>query len=256
MTMGRENKGRTLKTTQTSLRILELILEHDGLTLADLDRLIDKPKSSLHSHLQTLLNSRYLVREDGVYTASFRLSLLGETARQRHLGNDFIKKTVKNLAAETGEEANFAVLEHGRLLIAHGASGNSAAEEKDTNFRTEYYLHNTAAGKAILADMDPDRVKHILDRWEMPQESETTIQNREQLLDSLDGIANRGYGVLDEESAPGLVAVGVPIHRNGNIIGGLSVGGPKYRIDMNRLHEELANTLLKKATTLETKLSS
>lgn len=254
--MANEDKGRFLKTTQTSLRILELILEHDGLTLTDVDQLVDKPKSTLHSHLHTLLNSRYLVREDGVYTASFRLSLLGDIARQRHLKDDLIKKTVENLAEETGEEANFAVLEHGRLLMAHGASGHSTTEEKDINFRTEYYLHNTAAGKAILAEMEPERVKRILDRWEMPQESAATIQNRQQLLDSLDEIADRGYGVLDEESAPGLVAVGVPVHRNGNIIGGLSVGGPKYRIDMNRLHEELADTLLKKAATLESNLRS
>lgn len=254
--MRTENKGRSLKTTRTSLRILELILEHDGLTLADVDQLVDKPKSTLHSHLHTLLNARYLVCEDGVYTASFRLSLLGDVARRRHLKDDLIEKTVEDLAEETGEEANFAVLEHGRLLMAHGASGHSTTAEKDIDFRTEYYLHNTAAGKAILAEMEPDRVERVLDRWEMPQESEATIQNREQLRDSLDETVDRGYGVLDEESAPGLVAVGVPVHRDGKIIGGLSVGGPKYRIDMSRLHEELADTLLEKAETLERDLQS
>lgn len=251
-----DDGGRTLKTTRTSLRILELILEHDGLTLAELDRLVDKPKSSLHSHLHTLLDARYLVRRDGVYAASFRLSLLGDMARHRRLEDALVRETVEELAEETGEEANFAVLEHGRLLMAHGASGHSAADETDTDFRTEYYLHNTAAGKAILADMDPDRVERLLDRWGMPRESEATIRSREQLLESLDEVADRGYGVLDEESAPGLVAVGVSVRRDERIVGGLSVGGPKYRIDAKRLHDELAEVLTEKAATLESELRS
>ena len=46
--------------------------------------------------------------------------------------------------------------------MAHGTSGHSAVDETDTDFRTEYYLHNTAAGKAILTDTDPDRVEGIL----------------------------------------------------------------------------------------------
>lgn len=252
--MASDDGGRTLKTTRTSLRILELIMEHDGLTLAELDRLVDRPKSSLHSHLHTLLDARYLVRRDGVYAASFRLSLLGDTARYRRLEDDIVRGVVEDLARETGEEANFAVLEHGRLLMAHGASGHSAADETDTDFRTEYYLHNTAAGKAILADMPRDRVEDVLDRWGMPQESEATIQSRARLRESLDEVADRGYGVLDEESAPGLVAVGVSVRPNDRIVGGLSVGGPKYRIDTKRLHDELADVLLERAATLEQEL--
>lgn len=248
-----EAKGRTLKTTQTSLRILELIIKREGLTLAELDGLIDKPKSTVHSHVHTLLNCRYLVREDGVYNASFRLSLLGEMARHHYLDDERIKEAVEELAEATGEEANFTVFEHGRLLLAHGASGRSATEEKDTSFRTEYYLHNTAAGKAILASMERIRVERILDS--MPRGSET-IANREQLFDSLDEIADRGYGTFEGESPPGLVAVGVPVHGDGAVIGGLSVGGPKYRIDTSRLHNELADNLLKTVGALENDLGS
>lgn len=252
--MYNESKGRTLKTTQTSLRILELVIKREGLTLAELNGLIDKPKSTVHSHVHTLLNCRYLVYEDGIYNASFRLSLLGEMARHRYLNDERIKEAVEKLAEATGEEANFTVLEHGCLLMAHGASGYSAVEEKDTNFRTEYYLHNTAAGKAILASMERSRVERILDS--VPQRSETTIANREQFFDSLDEVADRGYGIFKGESPPELVAVGVPVQSDRNILGGLSVGGPKYRIDMSRLHNELATNLLKIVEKLENDLRS
>lgn len=249
-----EGKGRTLKTTKTSLRILELAIKREGFTLADLDRLLDKPKSTLHSHVHTLLNSRYLVCRDGIYYASFRLSLLGEMARHRYLNHGRIKEAVEELAEVTGEEANFTVFEHGRLLLAHGASGYSTAEKNGTDIRTEYYLHNTAAGKAILASMERNHVKHILDSTS--QEPGTSIANREQFFNSLDKIADRGYGTFESEFSPRLVSIGVSIHTGENIIGGLSVGGLKYRIDTSRLHNELAEKLIEIADRLENDLQS
>ena len=90
----------------------------------------------------------------------------------------------------------------------------------------------------------------------MPRESEATIQSRTQLRESLDEVATRGYGVPDEESAPGLVAVGVSVRRSDRIVGRLSVGGPKYRIDATRLHDELAAVLLEKAAILERRFHS
>lgn len=235
--------GRTLKTTKTSLRILELVLEHDGLTLAELDRIVDKPKSSLYSHLNTLLECRYLVKKDRTYLASFRLAELGDRARRGDL-EAIATDTVEQLAEETGEEANFTVFEHGRLLLLHGSSNQAAEHEGETGFRTEYYLHNTAAGKAILAELDREHVDRILDEWGMPREIEATVTDRERLYDQLDEIADEGYAIIDEEFAPGLVAVGAPVYADGEIIGGLSIGGPKYRINMTRLHGELAEQLL------------
>ncbi|EMA59653.1 IclR family transcriptional regulator [Halorubrum lipolyticum] len=234
--------GRTLKTTRTSLRILELILEHDGLTLAEIDRIVDKPKSSLHSHLNTLLDCRYVVKNGRTYSASFRLAVLGDRARRGDL-EVVATDTVERLAEETGEEANFTVFEHGRLLLLHGST-NQAEHEGEGGFRTEYYLHNTAAGKAILAELGRDHVDRILDEWGMPREIEATVTDRDRLYDQLEEIAGKGYAIIDEEFAPGLVAVGAPVHADGEIVGGLSIGGPKYRINMTRLHEELAEQLL------------
>ncbi|GAB7011717.1 IclR family transcriptional regulator [Halorubrum trueperi] len=247
--------GRTLKTTRTSLRILELVLEHDGLTLAELDAIVDKPKSSLHGHLATLLECRYLVRDGQTYVASFKLAELGDRARPVEL-ETVATDTVERIAEDTGEEANFTVFEHGRLLLLHGSSNQAVDQEGDAPFRTEYYLHNTAAGKAILAELPRERVDRILDEWGMPREIEATITDRERLYDQLGEIADEGYAIIDEEFAPGLVAVGAPVHADGEIVGGLSIGGPKYRINMTRLHGELAAELLDAVDEMETALDA
>jgi len=248
---------RTLKTTRTSLKVLTLILEHDGLTLAQLDGMVDSPKSSILSHLDTLRDSRYLVKTDGTYTVSFRVALLGEKVKSRYPNRERVSSVLEELAETTGEEANFTIFEHGRLLLFHGTSGNTATADGEADYRSEYYLHNTAAGKAILSELDSNRVERILDKWGLPRESEATITDRERLFGELEETADRGYGIVDEEFAPGLVAVGAPIHRDdGTVLGGLSVGGPKYRVDRTRINHELGEQLLDAVTSLESTLSA
>lgn len=246
-----DHDGRTLKTTRTSLEILELILEHDGLTLARLDRMLDKPKSSLLSHLNTLVDCRYVIKEGLSYAPSYRLTLIGERAGERYRLTPAVVETIDELESGTGEEANFTMHEYGRLLVVYGASG-MGEQDGDTSFRMDYRLHNTAAGKALLAEFDRDRVERILDSWGMPQETEATITDRAELYAALDDVAERGYAVVDEEFAPGLVAVGATVHGpDGEVVGGLSVGGPKYRIDMEALHGELADQLLAAVESIE-----
>lgn len=254
-TMTGDITGRRLKTTQTSLEILKLILEHDGLTLAELDTMINSSKSSICSHLNTLRESRYLVKEDGTYNVSFRLSLLGERAKYRYPSEEAVKETVDQLAQKTGQEANFTVFEHGRLLMFYGTSGNVAGNENDIRYRSEYYLHNTASGKAILAELDRSRVEDILDKWGLPRESEATITSREQLFDDLEEIAVQNYAIVDEEFAPGLVAVGASVHdEDGDIIGGLSIGGPKYQINVTRIDHKFVDKLRDAIESLESLL--
>lgn len=107
----------------------------------------------------------------------------------------------------------------------------------------------------MLAEFDEDRVDQILDEWGLPRETESTITDRDRLFDNLDDITKRGYAIVDEEFAPGLVAVGVAVHdADETPVGGLSVGGPKYRIDMDRLHGTLAEQLLETIDSLEAML--
>ncbi|KAA9396612.1 IclR family transcriptional regulator [Haloarcula sp. CBA1130] len=252
-----DTRGRTLKTTQTSLEILTLILEYDGLTLTELDEMVDSPKSSIYSHLNTLRQKRYLLKDKGTYKVSFRLALIGETVRYRYPSDEVVKEEVERLAEKTGEETNFTIFEHGRLLMFYGTAGAAAGKESDVNYRSEYYLHNTAAGKAILAELDRKQVERIVDKWGLPRESEATITDRNRLFEELAEIETRGYGTVDEEFAPGLVAVGAPVHdEDGNIIGGLSVGGPKYRVNHTRITQELAEQLLDAVNSFESTLHS
>ncbi|WP_066416182.1 IclR family transcriptional regulator [Halorubrum aethiopicum] len=247
--------GRRLKTTETSLEILRLVLERDGLTLDELDGLVDSSKSSICSHLNTLLDGRYLVKEGGTYHVSFRVVLLGERARYRYPTGEDVRAVIDRLANETGREANFTVFEHGRLLACYGTSTDEATDGSNVQYRSEYHLHNTAAGKAILAELDRDEVEAILDHWGLPRESEATITDRDRLFEALDEIGSQGYAVVDEEFAPNLVSIGAPVHdADGGVVGGVSVGGPKYQVGVTQLERECVADLLDATEEIESLL--
>ena len=128
-----EDTGRTLKTTRTSLRVLELVLEHGGLTLAELDRLVDAPKNSLHAHLTTLRDCRYLVQDGDTYEIAFRLALLGDRVGHRHPADGIATDVVEELGRRTDEEAVAATgltlgLPFVRGTTLHGTAYDVAGE--------------------------------------------------------------------------------------------------------------------------------
>lgn len=250
-----DDRGRTLQTTQTSLRIIELVSDRNGLTLAELTDVVDQSKSTLHAHLRTLVKSRFLIERDGTYEIALHPFAVYESARHRRHAYHVAKNKVERLAEISGEEVNFTVIEQGRLIMVHTAIANSSGEHT-LKFRREYYMHNTAAGKAILAELPQKRVDNILDEWGLPRETDATITTRPALFEELESTEARGYGVVNEEFTEGLIAAGTAIRdAEDDIVGGLTVGGPKYRLDEGRVHDELAADLLTVASELESELS-
>jgi len=93
------------------------------------------------------------------------------------------------------------------------------------------YLHTSAAGKAILAELPEEKVHRIIDEHGMPARTEHTITDRDELLTNLEKVRNRGYSLNKEENTPGLHAIGIPVKgpRRG-IVGALSISGPSHRL--------------------------
>jgi DNA-binding IclR family transcriptional regulator len=117
----------------------------------------------------------------------------------------------------------------------------------DAQVGTQVHLHNTALGKAILAYYPESRVEAILDRHGMPQTTDRTIGNRNELFDQLETVRERGIAFDDEERLPGLQCVAAPILNDSEIAkGALSVSAPTRRMADDPLESEIP-ALLKDA---------
>jgi DNA-binding IclR family transcriptional regulator len=73
-------------------------------------------------------------------------------------------------------------------------------------------VHNTAAGKAVLAHLAPQRLSEIIREIKKDHEVSQQIgRNESRLLNALDEVRNRGFAIGDEDFRKGVRAIAVPI---------------------------------------------
>ncbi|MFC7072253.1 IclR family transcriptional regulator [Halovenus rubra] len=241
-----------LQTTTTSLEIVDLISEMEGARMSELARRLDCSTSTVHAHLQTLLEQEYLIKRGEHYLLGLKLFHLGEQARTRNEWFDTVRTTVTALADRSGEEAGFGVEEHGRVITLFNFAANRST--KGFQVGRYFYMHNSAAGKAILSQFSEAQINEILNHRGMPVETDNTITDRQTLFETLDDVRERGYAVNDQESIEGARAVAVPVtDPRDDVLGALDISGPTYRLASD---EELAAMISDAVEELERKLYS
>jgi IclR family acetate operon transcriptional repressor len=244
------SSGRRLQTTETSRAIIDAVNELGEARMSELADRLDVSTSTIHVHLKTLLDQEYLVKRGEQYRLGLKLFHLGEDARTRNEWYEVARRKTHELADSCGEEVTFAVEEYGRAITLFNVVAN--VPSKGFQVGRYYYLHNSAVGKAILAELPETRVNEILDRWGLPAETEYTITDREALMEDIERTNERGYSVNDQEAVEGLRSVGVPVTApHGGVLGALDISGPLYRLPPN---EELASMLQDVVEELESEL--
>jgi len=219
-----------LKTTATSIEVLEILEEIEGATVSEIADRMDKPKSTIHGHLATLREKMFVIQKGDLYFLGPELLRFGSRVRTRESGYVLARKFTERLFEATELRSIFAVEMGGKAVFLHTASGNHMGWSHE-QLGNRLYLHNTAVGKAILARLPEVRIDQIIDRWGLPEETENTITERDELFAELATIREQGYAVNRGENFDELYGIGCAATRqSGNVIGGFSVTGPEHAI--------------------------
>lgn len=238
----------------STVAIIEAIRDLDGPRNIDIANATGLSKGSVHKHLATLRRHEFITEADGEYALSFRFLDLGEYVRRQHPGERYIRHALDKLAAETGELAYYITEEHGKAIIVFRRLGSESVKTQSRE-GVRQHLHQTAAGKLILANRPDEFVDRIIEQIGLPMATEHTITDPAALRAQLSDIAEQGYALNREESSTGLHAVSAPVFDNRNEIrGAVSVVGPKYRLSGTRFTEEIPDLLLMVANELELNL--
>lgn len=234
--------GQRLTTTETSLRVVEVIRRLDGATPDRLAEELDLSPSTVYKHLATLAEHGFITENGGEYLLGARFYDLGMYVRNREKLYELAGQYVVELAERADEESDFGVEENGRIVTLFDSIGNR--NKPSTRINNYEYMHTTAIGKAILADLPDSRVDEVVERWGLPRKTPNSITTRDELMDELQRVREQGYAVNDQESIPGKRVTGIAVkHRSGYIIGGFTISGPEYRITDADLHQEFPDIL-------------
>jgi IclR family transcriptional regulator, acetate operon repressor len=220
-------------------RALDLI-EHvassaEPVTLSELARDVDMPKSSAHALTRTLADEGYLLRDSrGAYTLGPRLLKLLGSLPQRFDMPRVARPIMQRLVDELGETAILGIRQGASILYI---------EQIEAPQMIRYVaplgeprpLHCTSIGKVILATMPAAEADALLDDAELERFTVRTIVNRRALRAELNTIREQGYALNRQESMEGIAAIAVSVREggaaDGPVIAGLSMTGPAVRMD-------------------------
>jgi DNA-binding IclR family transcriptional regulator len=253
-----DSSWRTLKTVERATEIIRALIEHDGAGVSTVAEHLDMSVSSAHSHLATLHEVDYLVKEDGEYRLSYEYLILGEYVRNSSPLFRFGRGEADELAEETGHYVHLYTEEKGLGVNIYEARGDSAGEYNYQSLKLQRRepLHITASGKAVLAHLDEATVRSIIDRHGLEQYTKNTITTETALFEELTQIRDRGYSLNDEEEIIGFKAVGAPVEAgNGDVVGSISVAGPTRVFDDDLFTEKLPDRVVNAANMIQVNIN-
>lgn len=233
-----------VSTTVTSFRIIDALKQMNGGTVSDVANELDIAVSTAHRHLATLVDEGFVLRKGHEYSIALRFLDYGIYARNKVRYYDIGKNQVDILADETGEKIRLTALEDDYCVLLYRRMGNHPLQTS-AEIGNRRHLHQLAAGKSILASLPESEVERIIERRGLPPRTENTITDKDELLDELGVVKERGYAYNRSESIDGLNAVGACFRdENGFPLGALSISGPANRLNGDLFENELPSILL------------
>lgn len=254
MTESGDPEPKTIDASQKTLDVIETLWKLDGAGVTEIADELRLSKSTAYFHLSTLNERGYVTKTDDEYRLSLRFQNYGEYVKRAQPLYGVAESAVEELAEETGERTYCMVEQHGLVTNLCVSKGDRALET-DARSGAHAYMHCTAAGKAILAYLDDDRVDEIIDKWGMPEFTDHTITAREELDEALAEGRERGYFDVREEITEGLSAIGAPIRDEENVYGAISLEAPEMRLRDQLEEGSLLNDLLATANMIQVNLN-
>ncbi|MBB4859504.1 DNA-binding IclR family transcriptional regulator [Novosphingobium chloroacetimidivorans] len=217
------------------IRLLEaLCASPEPLSLADLSRRLDTPKSSLAALLRGLAEEDFVVPADGAWrlgSGAFGLaSAIGE-ARRRLQSSDLIREGMRRLAARAAETVLLAVgdsdgdqLTYVDLVESrHAVRYSVAAGDRRP-------LYATAGGRALLATCSAEAVADYLKRVRPERLTATTCTTVRDLTAKIEAARQAGYAQTIDQAAEGVTGTAAVVRdAAGGVVGALVIAAPSAR---------------------------
>lgn len=253
--MGNRNtQGRTVGAVGTSFAIVDALGEQEPCGVTALSRAIDLPKSTVHKHLQTLVEQGYVQQTGEKYRLGFKFLEHGGAVRDQSRIFTHGRSKVESLADEVGELVILSIKEGHRGVFLFRSNDRYNLKES-LPMGARFDLHRNAAGKAMLAASDDEYVQTYVETTGLTKATETTITDADELRGELDTIRERGWALNRGERDESLHAVSAAIQDDSTgAVGAVSISIPNDSPATKHLVDEYAEAVQQTASELSLQL--
>lgn len=222
-----------VQSLDRGIQILMILAEKNSAGITELAEALGVDKSTA-SRLVETLRLRDMVRVDPEtkkYRLGFRILHLGEALKDNLNVIAIARPMLLSLSAQINESVHFCAYNNGSAYVMDQVRSNKNYALSATVGMIEP-LHCSSVGKCILAFRRQETIRALLEDYTFTKYTEQTITTKEALLENLEQIRAQGYALDDEEMAPGVRCIAVPVYDYRNSVRySIGVSGPKVNFN-------------------------
>lgn len=228
------------KTVDKALSILDVFtVETPTWGLRELARNLDMNHTIVHRILTTFEDKGYLYcnPETKKYELGIKFIELNNVVEEHLNISTMIQPIMKEIAVKTGESVVLTVLdEEEGVFVKIVESEQKVRFAESVGKRSALYIG--ASHKIILAHLPEELQNKIID--EGIESRSKHIPSKEKLMARLETIKREGWCFSEGETFDDVAACSVPLFDSKHqILGSLSIAGPKYRFSQQEGEEKL-----------------
>lgn len=210
-------------------------------SLSDLTKRLGIEKNQLYRSLKTLEQAAFLRMEaDGRFALTTTIQDLSVAITQPKEKSlvELAQPYLDELVSKTNETVNLFV-RSGDLAVCVDRRDSPQPVKLTSALGLSVALHAGAVPKAMLAQLDEKTQELTLKNLaNLPSYTPKTVLTIKKLRQELAVIKTRGYSISDEDYDASARGVGAAIFDASNeVIAGISVGGPSFRVNDETLEE-------------------
>ncbi len=240
----------SIETLERGLSVLSLFSNDSSeLSLTEISRSTELNMTTSLRIASTLESAGYLRRDPDTkrYRPGLKVLQLGFAALRSVDVRQSARPLLEQLSRSTGETVSLSVL-YGLEIVYVDRIRNRQIVGVLLGLGSRLPAHCTAMGKAMLANIPPDRFSFLLGERQLEPCTANSIVDIEALEAEFVKIRRRGYAINNQELVVGLRAVAAPIMgEHGEVVAAINISGTTETISRSRLRHELAPLVVETA---------
>lgn len=230
--------------------------QDQNMTLTQVAKKVGITRAAARRFLLTLEYLGYAKQENKRFSLTPKvLELSGGFVRNTNIW-DIAKKYLQILAKNIDESCSAAILDGYEIEYVVRIGTPQRIMSVTPNIGSRFPAHITSTGRAILAHSTDAVIENYLQYAGFQKYTEFTIESKQQLKRTLQGIKDLGYVILNQELEIGLRSIAIPLFdQKKNILGALTVGTHISRVSEHSLIEKILPELQKCGQNITAELS-
>lgn len=232
-----DRKRPTLQTVERALNFLEIVSDRpDGVTVRDIADELSINVTTCYHLFNTLWGRGYVERNtDGTIRLGNNVAALYEGYRRGFSNQEEMLAIVQRLAESAKETSFISLLVNDAVILTAFSEGPHPVKAGGLFVGLSGLEHVRASGKAVLAFVDLETRRQIMDRsFAVVPPAQRPVQIS-RLEEELRDIESKGWALDDEGYENGIVGIAVPyFSRDRGCMGAIGIWAPKERWESRR----------------------